>query len=319
MSNEKNRSRSPQFARFAKVIAALPLLHELVSDAYMITQVGIKGYIDIWKLPFLTLANITQPNILWIDISIVLSGYVSCALCLVCFFMHTFDLRSKDHAWKICCVLAGIWYINFFLLNPVIMINTVGLEVFQSMQHFFSLSYFISYCGIAAYIFSSASLYKIAHFGDAVDKYVGAQRTICSSCGAVLADDDNFCYICGSKALIEEPMKQHRRNDIYAWLLAIAPIPMSYWLNLLFSGSPKQAIVSMGITFLLNSAFVILDLKELKRSEVKIPPLLMGAAFIFVPIYLFARSVQTKSAYMAGVIWCALFTVPMLLIHLGLI
>jgi len=109
-------------------------------------------------------------------------------------------------------------------------------------------------------------------------------------------------------------------REKWVWCLASVPIPVSWLLKyilLLILGINESALwtclwACFVITIIMNSVFIVLDIKELKRCGRDISGVLWLGLFL-IPVYLFVRAATYTKRYAPAIVWCVLFLLDILL------
>ena len=104
------------------------------------------------------------------------------------------------------------------------------------------------------------------------------------------------------------PVPVNELSDRMAWTLATVPIGVSI---LLTSVVGHAAIWITVVTIILNCIFLIMDIKELRKSGQNVDNWIY-LGFLLVPVYLFIRASKTNKKYGYPIVWCVLFTISII-------
>ena len=149
----------------------------------------------------------------------------------------------------------------------------------------------------------------------------------CSKCGTEVPENVNFCSKCGNAVqggqsyqarqpeqggnTVQE--EQNQISDKWVWTIACVPILGMILEGIIayIVGSDSEALGSI-LFIILNTIFVILDIKELEKKEYN-PGGWIWLGFLLIPVYLFIRASKTNRKYGYAITWCVLVVLSCLL------
>lgn len=105
-----------------------------------------------------------------------------------------------------------------------------------------------------------------------------------------------------------------KKEDLSVWLLSAVPLLASIVLHIAAGSSP----VVFTVVFLLNLAFVSYDYFK-NRSSMGYPFYVYLSGLVFIPLYIYFRTISDRHQYRFLVTWLILYVLDMAFLQMSVL